>query len=208
MFRIAILSLIARMALAAASASAGMTATITDTQPIIDWPLCRCGIPLPGVLDFALFDFSGQGELCSISGIDLSLTMQDGDTGVGDFDRGNLTLGLDGIDTGIKLDGFKQGQELSLSFQADSSSPGWISDETMQQILAKIKDDGQLFASIIDKTPDDNNINLYSTFDTTLRLTGTVCPEPVPEPMSFAVWGLLSAAVLWYTRRRVRRAPV
>jgi hypothetical protein len=201
MVRLAAAAILVHLTLAAA-APAGMTHTITDTQPIIDWPLCRCGPPLPGVLDFALFDFSGQGGLCSLSAIELSLTMQDGDTGPGDFDHGNLFLGLNGVNTGLRLDGFKGGEELSLAFSLDSSSPDWISQEAIDQILAKLNEDGLIFASIIDVTPDDNNINLYSIFDTTLRLTGTVCTDPIPEPASLAVWGLLAAAALYGARRR------
>lgn len=187
---------------------AGMTLTITDTQPIIDWPLCRCGKPLPGVLDFALFDFSGQGKLCGLDSIDLTLTMQDGDTGVGDFDRGNLFLGLDGINTGISLDGFTTDQELALSFHANSSQAQWLSDDIVEQLLERLNEDGQLFASIIDLTPGDNEINLYSMFDTSIALTGTVChdPNPVPEPLSVATWTLLGVSALFYARRRRRVA--
>jgi hypothetical protein len=197
-------SLLAATLLAVVSpAFAGLTRTITDTQPIIDWPLCRCGTPMPGVLDFALFDFNNQAQLCSIDRIDFTFTMEDGDTGPGDFDFNNLTLALDDINTGIKLNGFKSGQENSLSFSLDRNSPNWISDSTMNQLLSKLNEDGQLLASIVDATPNDNDANLYSIFDTSLTLQG-LCPDPIPEPAALLVWAAAGGAFVVARMRRKR----
>lgn len=199
MLRVAICAL---LALPAAHCFAGLTQTITSTQPIIDWPLCDCADPMPGVLDFALFNFDGK-SLCSIDSMQFSMTIQDGDTGMGDFDYNNLSLALDGVDTGLKLNGFKAGEEDSLTFTLDKNSPNWNAN-AMQQILDKIKTDGQLFASIHDATPDDNAIQLYSSFDTTLSLTGQVCPDPsaVPEPATYLIWGAAGAVFAYRMRRR------
>jgi hypothetical protein len=178
-------------------AFAGLTKTITDSQPIIDWPLCRCGTPMPGVLDIALFDFSTQPKLCTIDQIDFTFTMEDGDTGVGDFDYNNLSLALDDVNTGIKLNGFKSGQENTLSFSIAN-----LSDSVMSQLLNKLND-GQLLASIVDATPNDNDVNLYSIFDTTLSLTGT-CPDPIPEPTAILVWAAAGGAMVVARMRRKR----
>jgi hypothetical protein len=182
---------------ATTSAFAGLTKTITDSQPIIDWPLCRCGTPMPGVLDFALFDFSTQPKLCTIDRIDFTFTMEDGDTGVGEFDYNNLSLALDDVNTGIKLNGFKSGQENTLSFSLSG-----LNETTMNQLLSKLND-GQLLASIVDATPNDNDANLYSIFDTTLSLTGT-CPDAIPEPTAILVWAAAGGAMVVARMRRKR----
>jgi hypothetical protein len=193
--------LTAGLLLATSSAFAGLTQTITDSQPIIDWPLCRCGTPLPGVLDFALFDFGNQAKLCTIDKMEFTFTMEDGDTAPGNFDFNNLTLALDDVNTGIKLNGFASGQENTLTFSLDRNSPNWISDSVMNQILGKLNSDGQLLASIVDATPNDNDANLYSIFDTTLKLTGT-CPDAVPEPDAILVWGIAGTAIVVARMRR------
>lgn len=185
-------------------AMAGMTTTITDTQPIIDFPLCRCGTPLPGVLDFALFDYSTQPKLCGLDRLDFTFTMEDGDTAPGNFDFNNLSLALDDIDTGIKLNGFAGGQENTLTFSLVRGTENWLSDQTIEKILDSLNDDGQLFASIVDSTPNDNEVNLYSALDTQLSLTGTICEDPnqVPEPATILVWGTAAAIGLVHWRRR------
>lgn len=199
MFRYAMAVL---LAVPMTGAWAGMTTTITDTQPIIDYPLCRCGTPLPGVLDFALFDFSTQAQLCNLDRIELTFTMQDGDTGIGDFDYNNLTLALDDVNTGLKLNGFGSNQEPTLTLSLERGGPNWMSDATVQQILDRLNEDGQLFASIVDATPNDNDANLYSMFDTTLALSGTTGCQ-VPEPATILVWGVAGLALAY--RMRVRR---
>jgi hypothetical protein len=187
------------------SSFAGLTQTITDSQPIIDWPLCRCGTPLPGVLDFALFDYGNQAKLCTIDKMEFTFTMEDGDTGPGNFDFNNLTLALDDVDTGIKLNGFNSGQENTVTFSLDRNSPNWISDSVMNQILSNLNSDGQLLASIVDATPNDNDANLYSIFDTTLKLTGT-CPDAVPEPEAILVWAAAGTVLVVARMRRKKLA--
>ncbi|MBY0589492.1 hypothetical protein K2X85_20140 [bacterium] len=187
------------------SSFAGLTQTITDSQPIIDWPLCRCGTPLPGVLDFALFDYGNQAKLCTIDKMEFTFTMEDGDTGAGNFDFNNLTLALDDVDTGIKLNGFNSGQENTVTFSLDRNSPNWISDSVMNQILSNLNSDGQLLASIVDATPNDNDANLYSIFDTTLKLTGT-CPDAVPEPEAILVWAAAGTVLVVARMRRKKLA--
>src|SRR3954453_4447808 len=46
-------------------------------------------------------------KIATIGKITIRGTIFDGDTGPGDFGENNLTLALDGIDTGIKLNGFR-----------------------------------------------------------------------------------------------------
>jgi hypothetical protein len=104
---------------------------------------------------------------------------------------------LDDVNTGIKLNGFKSGQENTLSFSIAN-----LSDSVMSQLLNKLND-GQLLASIVDATPNDNDVNLYSIFDTTLSLTGT-CPDPIPEPTAILVWAAAGGAMVVARMRRKR----
>ena len=64
------------------------------------------------------YDFTGQtnGYITSIDSITVTLTVEDGDTAPAEFDFGNLTLGLDGIDTGLHLNGFPGSNTLERIF--------------------------------------------------------------------------------------------
>lgn len=190
--------------LATSVASAGIV-NLTDTQPMIDFPdaNCSCGDLLPAELPFALFDFTGQPSLGSIKGLSITLTMQDGDTGLGQFDRDQLSLALDGVSTGLLLNGFNQGEENTLTFSLEQGDANWLSNDSLNQLLAALGDN-QLLASILDASPDDNGVLLYSFFDTTITLWGDMLSggDPVPEPASLAIWGLGAALLIG---RRLRR---
>ncbi|MFO0946036.1 MAG: hypothetical protein U1D30_08830 [Planctomycetota bacterium] len=183
--------------------------TITDTQPIVDYPNCPCpDVKLPAVLPFALFDFSGQPKLASITGIEITLTMQDGDTLPGEFDYNKLSLGLDNVPTGIMFNGFGAGKETSLTFSLKEGDAGWLSDGAIKDLLTDLNSDNQLFALLLDATPDDNCVYLYSAFDTTIKLTGELQGggQQVPEPASLFVWLMILVGFLAVHRRRQRSA--
>ncbi len=180
--------------------------TITDTQPIIDFPDCSCSLPLPAELPFAIFDFTGQPRLVNLTSVELVFTMDDGDTAPGELDFNNLSLGLDRVHTSLLFNGFGSGQEPTLTLRMQQGDPNWLTPAMAQTLLEDVYDDRQLFASIVDATPNDNFVNLYSMFDTTIRLTGptTPGPNPVPEPGSLLVWGLtLGALACGWRRMRV-----
>lgn len=144
------------------------------------------------------YNYAGQnyGALGSIDSITVSLTLNDGDTGPGDFDLGNLTLALDGIDTGLKLDGFTDdakdpNQPITLSFTGTPNNAG--------AILAALQADGQLVGSINDATPGDNILNVTGSANTTLDITG----QQVPEPATFVLFGVGILGVAgWSLRKR------
>lgn len=178
--------------------------TLHDSQPTIDYPHNGNCLYLPNELPYAQFDFSNQPRLTNLKSIEISLTMYDGDTGIGEFDRNQLFLGLDGQNVGIKLNGYNSDQENTLTFRLSDTDPNWLSSQQVNTLLSNLNADNQLLASIIDISPDDNCVHLSSFFDTTIKLTGEMgSPSPVPEPMSLAVWGMGLGAVTYYRRRRV-----
>jgi hypothetical protein len=159
-----LLALMAAMLLACAGAAWAQTLTLTSTvkqSGFADFS------PNPVPINGSPYDYSGQdyASLGSIDEVSITLTIFDGDTGTGefDFDRDQLTLGLDGIDTGIKLNDFPDEQTTT---QTITGVPNNAAD-----ILAALKADGQLNATVIDQSPDDNIIELDATSDTTLVLT-------------------------------------
>ena len=146
------------------------------------------------------FDFSDQdfGLLATIDSLSITLTVEDGDTAEGEFDYNIWTLGLDGVNTLLKLNGFPDSKyPHTLMFTQIPVSTGG-------QILANLAD-GELVATIIRaNTQHDNYIGLcHYTHYATLKLTGS---PPVPEPSTMAIWSLLGATVAglaWWRRRRV-----
>lgn len=149
------------------------------------------------------YDFTGQNyaALSAINNIQVTLTVFDGNSGfsgtAADFDFNNLTLGLAGFDTGIKLNGFSaasiDGSDITLTFSSSS-----ISNAT--QILAVLQATGQLQGSIIDATgtPDSNGMTLSSIHDTTLIINA------VPEPSTWALFAVSTAAFVSFSARRPR----
>jgi hypothetical protein len=119
-------------------------------------------VPLTG----SPYTYSDTNEFVSLDSIRITLTIDDGDTGPGEFDENQLTLGLDGIDTGITLNGFRDGH-------TDTNTITGVPNHAVL-LLALLKVDGQLNATVIDATgpPDDNDIEIPSTSNTTLDLFG------------------------------------
>jgi hypothetical protein len=144
------------------------------------------------------FDFSGQdyGLFATIDSLSITLTVEDGDTDVDEFDQNDWTLGLDGVDTGLVLNGFTNDLTVTKEFTL-------IPVPTQDQILANLKADGQLVATIIDRDhPNNNWVSLcYDTHYATLTLEGS----SAPEPSTMVIWSLLGTSVAglaWWRRRK------
>jgi hypothetical protein len=165
------------------------------------------------------YDFTGQvnsfANVTSVDSITVTLTsIFDGDTAIGNFDFDSLTLGLDGIDTGLKLNGLPDGGILTLSFTG-------IPSLVQAQLIAALAD-GKLIGTIIDADADGPAGDFLGipALDTTLELTlsganlvagngGTGGngggPNAVPLPAAVLI-APLGACVAGIYSRRFRKA--
>jgi hypothetical protein len=96
------------------------------------------------------------------------LRIYDGDTSPGYFDYNDLYLALDGISTGIPLNGFSNNLDVTLSI---GGTPG-----NAAAILSSLHSDGLLVATIIDNDYSDNITTLPSGFNASLVLGGAAAP--------------------------------
>ena len=111
------------------------------------------------------FAFENVGRLKAITRVTFKATLFDLDTAPGDDDEGELTLELDGIDTGILLDGFGDGQNANATVAGTPANA--------KALLAALKDDGQLVATVRDSDPTDpNSADAPANFFAELGLTG------------------------------------
>jgi hypothetical protein len=163
----------------AASAQSQTTLTSTVKQSGFSKPIIN-----PAPINGSPYDYSGQdyASLGSLDQVSITLTIFDGDTAVGDGNlaRDQLTLGLDGIDTGIKLNDFPSDQTTT---QTITGVPNNAAD-----ILTALKADGQLNATVIDHSLGLNFLELGATFDTTLELVGTAAVPTTTEDCKNNGW--------------------
>lgn len=111
------------------------------------------------------FSFANTNKFVSLSRISITATIEDGDSGPGEFAENDLTLALDGIDTGIKLNGYRNDET---DTRTNSGVPA-----NAAQILAALKADGKLEASIIDADAGNNNeVSIPANFQTQLEIRG------------------------------------
>jgi hypothetical protein len=155
------------------------------------------------------YDYTGQNYagLTSINSLTVSLSLNDANTGVGEFDENSLTLGLDGIDTGLKLNGFLGGNIVTLDV---TGNPALAS-----ALMAALQADGQLVGTIIDATPANapvgDFLGIPRLVQTTLAIDGTIADsnggggQPVPLPAAVLL-APLGAGVAGAYARRFRKA--
>jgi len=113
------------------------------------------------------YSFSNTRKIASLRRVTITATIFDGNTGSGDSDENDLFLALDGINTGIALNGFR-GNETDT--RTISGNPNHRS-----ALKAALKADGQLAARIIDADPNDpNSLGIPANFQTTLQIKGKI----------------------------------
>jgi hypothetical protein len=109
------------------------------------------------------FQFTRVGRIVSIQKVTITLTINSGNTAPGQFDEDNLVLALDGVDTGIKLNGFGSAFDtLTISGVPNHGA----------ELLKQLKADGTLAATIVDRTPGDGYVIIYDATQTTLTIAG------------------------------------
>jgi len=111
----------------------------------------------------APFDFANPEKFTSIQNISITATIEDGDSAPGEFAENDLTLALNGIDTGIKLNGYRSDQ---VDTRTNAGAPA-----NADQVLAALKADGELNATIVDHDPP-GILSVPANFQTTLVLKG------------------------------------
>jgi hypothetical protein len=153
------------------------------------------------------YDYTAQpyNQLTTIDSIAVTLTVQDGDSGPGDFDFNDLTLGLDGIDTGLKLNGFLNNNIVTLTLTQ-------LPVPLQTQILAALQADGKLVGTVIDADADGQVTapdfigfpSANGSIQTTLDITGQISQGgggnvPLPAAVLLAPLGAGLAGI--YSRR-------
>jgi hypothetical protein len=124
------------------TAAAGVTVTGSNGLPGVGGPI-------------ASFNFGASATaFTGIDSLTLTLRVTDGDSGALQFDRDNLTIGLNGLNTGIKLNDF-----LGTSSLTDPSGPVVTQDITgapanAAAILALIKTTGLANLTVFDSDVD------------------------------------------------------
>ncbi len=138
----------------------------------------------PGGYNFSA-DFS---SLTSVMFIQVTLTLIDGNssTDPDDFDYNHLFLALDGINTGLVLNGFRGGGLLdTLTFS------GTVDSSTGAAIFASLQD-GFLLGSIITDNANDTVLSpneLFTGNDDADATTTLSISDAVPEPTTVALIG-------------------
>ena len=133
-----------------------------------------------------------MGQLCG--SLSVTLTCIDCGTAPGGFPD-TLTLGLDGIDTGILLNG--------LDVTAPRTFSGTVSPAVSTALLVALAD-GKLEGTIISSSSAHNNIGLPSDSFTTLTLSGTTLDTTPPFISSV----IASPTVLWPPNHKMVRVAV
>ena len=131
-------------------------------------------------------------SLVSIERIAVTLTILDGDTALGEFDFGNLTLRLDGIETGIRLNGFRNNQTDTLRIEAAPTNAA--------DILTALKADGRLTGTIFDADADNDGRLISRDFATTLEIIGTPVPLEISPGLGSLVLGAWGAVAYFKTK--------
>lgn len=168
--------------------------SLCEFQPSIDYE-CRDCTPTSTTLPVALFNYPNANSLTNINQIEFTMSMQ-----VGDPAASNLTLGIDGIDTGLALTGFQRDSLVEKTFTMNEGDANWLTPGKEAELLNALKD-GEVMASIMGATPEDLKVQLYSDTNVQLCISGTG-PDTVPEPTSLLVFGAVALSA-WRRRKAI-----
>jgi hypothetical protein len=166
-------------------------------------------VPLGGPSSFlpvANFSFSGQSSTNRVNWLSVTLTLSDGDTGVGDADYNHINLSLDGVNTGLIANGFDHGSVLTRTFSGMVASPLGV------LLTSKLADGHAVLGlqtsvlSVIDKGTGGNYVSALKK----CKVNGSPVFTPIFASLSFsqvpepATLVTLSALGLGFLARRRR----
>jgi len=123
------------------------------------------------------WNFAGQAfaSLASIDSITITMTLFDLDTAPGNLDFNKVTLGLDGINTGVLLNGFPDAVQSTQTISGPPQDPATHIPSTSvgDSIVSALKADGRLTGSLFSTDrPSNNGFQAPATFSTTLMING------------------------------------
>jgi hypothetical protein len=155
------------------------------------------------------FDFSDSPLLTSVTGVELTFTMWDGDTAPGEFDHpsanNSLYLKLDGMEPASRwyIPGFPNQETATVTFFRDLTGDPTFANALLDQVGAG--GDQQIMATIWDEDFIENRIELGEDETATLKITGTAT---VPEPATMLLLSvaLAGCGVVLLRRRAKKRA--
>jgi hypothetical protein len=164
----------------------------------------------PVIPEIATFNLTGA-PLQTITSFDITFTVDDGDSDVGDADHNNLVLYLNGVNTGVLLNGFGDGSTEELTFSS-------IVSPTLSAQLNATLGTNTLVATIVDLTPN-SSVDSFTTTGTnyvsfpfnhsgsptsaSITIQGiTAVPEPSSIVLSFLALSSFGGARMLNRRRR------
>jgi hypothetical protein len=189
---------------------------VTCAGPVITSTRIQSGfagvVPLASTSNFltvSTFSFSGQSLTNRVDWLSITLTLSDGDTGLGDADAGAIELTLDGVKTGLFADGFRNRWVEQRTFSGAISS-------VLGTSLTAAFSDGIAILGIVDHT--NNLVDRYFNGNFISAIHGNKLPNSnavtpvnahlaftqVPEPATatFVVVGLALITGRRFARRR------
>jgi hypothetical protein len=189
------------MAYSASAAPLSLSSTVDQSGQTV----LQNGGPYP-LTGASPYDYTAQpyAQLVSIDSITVTLTISDGDSGPGEFDFNDLTLGLDGINTGLKLNNFLNNNIVTQTLTQ-------LPVPLQAQILAALQADGKLVGTVIDADADGQltapdfigfpsaNGNIQTTLDINGQTAGGGGNVPLPAAVLLAPLGAGLAGI--YSRR-------
>lgn len=213
---VAAITAVSFLGIEAIAAESTLTSTVKSSGynggTIAAIPLTADGSFVPDVTPWT-YDAAAVSALQTIDTISLSLVLGSAATSFpGDTNFDELTLGLDGIDTGLKLNG--EWQVITTPGQPEVRPPLIFTGTPLNAnlLIAALKTDGKLVGTILDADPGDDFITLGSTQgglgDTTLVINGQAQngENPPPAvPLPGAAWMAMATLVSYVGARAVRR---
>jgi len=163
------------------------------------------------------FDFGEGPPFASISALELTFTMSDGDSAEGEFDHDDLAISLDGHQPSDHwlMNGFPDDPN-RINNETDWDDPTWVTNTFTLDVTDKptfadamldelgVGGDQELSLRLWDldatMTTGKNRVRFSSEHEAELEITGTTTPEP--STMALSLVGLTVAGAGLILRRR------